>query len=169
MWTRFMAPGSLAKVKDEVERLCKTIWEPSSSPIASPMVVAAKATPPFVRIVGDYRVINKFVKVFHFPIPNVIHEIHKVMRFSLYSDVDFMNAFHQLRLSPESSAYLSVQTPPQIKLAMSLRYLAGGNPLEFCFGYGISDKTFYSLKFGIWNVLEAIYEVTKDDMTQHKK
>jgi hypothetical protein len=109
--TYSVPPALFAKVKDEVERLCKTIWEPSSSPIALPMVVAAKATPPFVRIVGDYRVINKFVKVFHFPIPNVIHEIHKVMRFSLYSDVDFMNAFHQSRLSPESSAYLSVQTP----------------------------------------------------------
>jgi hypothetical protein len=66
---------------------------------------------PFVRLVGDYRVINKYVKVFHFPIPNVIHEIHKVMRFILYSDIDFMNAIHQLRLSLKSAAYLSVQTP----------------------------------------------------------
>lgn len=53
---------------------------------------------------------------------------------------------------------------PQIKLAMTLRYLVGGNPLDICFGYGISDKTFYRLKFGIWNVLEAIYEVTKGDI-----
>jgi hypothetical protein len=27
---------NLHKVRDEVERLCKTIWEPSKSPIASP-------------------------------------------------------------------------------------------------------------------------------------
>jgi hypothetical protein len=53
---------------------------------------------------------------------------------------------------------------PQIKLAMSLRYLVGGNPLDICFGYGLSNKTFYSPKSGIWNVLEAIYEVTKDDI-----
>jgi hypothetical protein len=51
-------PALFDKVRDEVGRLCKTIWEPSKSPIASPMVVAAKATPPFVRWVGDYRVIN---------------------------------------------------------------------------------------------------------------
>jgi hypothetical protein len=47
---------------------------------------------------------------------------------------------------------------------MSLRYLVGGNPLDICFGYGLSNKTFYSPKSGIWNVLEAIYEVTKDDI-----
>lgn len=48
---------------------------------------------------------------------------------------------------------------PSIKLAVTLRWLAGGSHLDICFGYGISTSTFYNSQNGIlWKTLEYISE-----------
>jgi len=58
----------------EVKRFQTYLWTPSRSPIASPIVIAPKATSPFIRICGDYVQINKCIENGHYPIPNVPHE-----------------------------------------------------------------------------------------------
>ena len=50
------------------------------------------------------------------------------------------------------------------KLAVALRYLAGGNYLDICMAYGISKNTFFSNRCGVWKTIEAIYQVTKDEI-----
>ena len=46
---------------------------------------------------------------------------------------------------------------PRIKLAVTLRWLAGGSHLDICFGYGLSTSAFYNYEHGIlWKTLEAI-------------
>ena len=47
--------------KEEFERLQKYFYAPSTSPIASPLVIAPKATAPFIRYCGDYREVNKYI------------------------------------------------------------------------------------------------------------
>ena len=101
----------LEPAKREFDRMCQYMYEPSSSPIASPIVVAPKATPPYVRLCGDYRAVNKYVKSFHFPIPDVIKELHKAAGFTCFIDLDVKNAFHGIRIHEETSRILSVQTP----------------------------------------------------------
>ena len=71
-------PAAIYEVsRKEFLRLLTYFYEPSNSSITSPIVVAPKATSPFVRICGDYRQINKLLKIFNFPIPDVLKELHK--------------------------------------------------------------------------------------------
>jgi hypothetical protein len=81
------------------------------SPVASPLVIAPKATPPYIRFCGDYVAVNKFIITHHGYIPNVEHEIQKIKGFTIFIDLDMANAFHQLLLGPVTSARLSVVTP----------------------------------------------------------
>ena len=65
---------------------------------------------PFIRICGDYRIINRYVKPNNYPIPDVIKEIHKAASFPIFIDLDVKNAFHHIMLERKTSEYLSVQT-----------------------------------------------------------
>ena len=54
---------------------------------------------------------SELIKVFNYPIPEVLKELHKASQFSVFVDLDVRNAFHNIKLHPETSAILSVQTP----------------------------------------------------------
>ena len=105
-------PAAIAEsTRKECERMRTYFFRPSTSPVSSPLVVAPKATYPFVRLCGDYRVLNKYIESFHYPIPHVIHQLHRVAMFNVFSDLDVTNAFHGLRIGDKTSRMLSVQTP----------------------------------------------------------
>ena len=57
--------------KTEFDRMRTYFYETSTSPIACPLVIAPKATAPFIRLCGDYRPINSFITVSQEPIPHV--------------------------------------------------------------------------------------------------
>jgi hypothetical protein len=95
----------------EFERLKKYFYTDSESAIASPLVIAPKATYPFIRFCGDYRRINEFIEIPQQPIPIVAHELTKAAKFRYYVDLDMANSFHQIPLSREFSELLSVVTP----------------------------------------------------------
>ena len=95
----------------EFERLCKYIYRASTSPYASPLVVASKNTKPFIRFCGDYRWLNMHVQSPQAYIPRVQYEIEKLIRFKIWLDIDLTNAFHQFKLAPETSRRLAIQTP----------------------------------------------------------
>lgn len=104
-------PKLFPAAQAEFQRLCKYFYKPSNSPIASCIVIAPKATKPFIRYCGDYVLINKYIVVGHYPIPNVQHSLEKILKFRLFLDIDLANAFHQIKIGPLTSARLSVQTP----------------------------------------------------------
>jgi hypothetical protein len=104
-------PKLFANAKIEFERLTKYMYTPSNSPIASPLVIAPKSTAPYIRFCGDYVFINGFIYLGNHPIPIVRHELNKIILFAYFVDVDMMNSFHQFRLSPYTSALLSIQSP----------------------------------------------------------
>jgi hypothetical protein len=104
-------PKLLATAKTEFDRLCQYMYVPSTSDIASPLVIAPKDTPPFVRFCGDYPRINKYIEIGHFPIPHVMRELEKLAGFKLFLDLDLVNAFHQFRLDALTSERLSIVTP----------------------------------------------------------
>ena len=81
------------------------------SPIASCLVIAPKATEPFIRLCGDYREINQYVAIPHVYIPHVQRILEKAKEFSVLVDLDITNSFHQIPLEPVTSARLSIQTP----------------------------------------------------------
>ena len=83
----------------------------SDSPIASPLVIAAKGTAPFIRMCGDYRWVNKYIRVGNYYIPHVMKELCKASDFLYFIDIDLTNAFHQIILGLRTSMNLSVATP----------------------------------------------------------
>ena len=95
----------------EFQRLLKYFYIPSDSPIASCLVIAPKATSPFIRFCGDYVAINKFIITGHYPIPYVQLSLEKITSFKIFLDFDMVNSFHQIKLAQETSEKLSVQTP----------------------------------------------------------
>lgn len=95
----------------EFDRLLKYFYVPSDSPIASCLVIAPKATAPFIRFCGDYVTINKYIVTGHYPIPNVRLTLEKISKFKIFLDFDMVNSFHQIKLAQETSEKLSVQTP----------------------------------------------------------
>ena len=108
---RYVNPKLMPALTLELERLFKYIYVPSTSPTVSPMVSASKATAPFIRVCGDYVGINRGIKMFHHPIPNVLHALEKAKGFKLFADVDMANSFHQMPIGRATSELLSLQTP----------------------------------------------------------
>ena len=95
----------------ELDRLRTYLFEPSESPIVSPIVVAYKATAPFIRVCGDFTWLNKHIVMPIIPIPHVLNSLAKIANFKYFIDVDVTNAFHQIRLGPITSRNLSIITP----------------------------------------------------------
>ena len=107
--SRPVNPKLYEHAKKDFDRLSTYIYKESVSPWASPLVIAPKATAPFIRLCGDYRWLNPMVVLPQAYIPHVQHEIEKAMRFSVFLDIDMTNSFHQLVLSEETSRRLAVQ------------------------------------------------------------
>ena len=97
--------------KSEFDRMRTYFYESSTSPIASPLVIAPKATAPFIRLCGDHRPVNPFVSIPQEPIPHVQHAIAKAAGFKIFVDLDMTNSFHQIPISLSSSNLLTVSTP----------------------------------------------------------
>jgi hypothetical protein len=104
-------PRLYEHAKKEFDRLKGYFYTESNSPIASPLVIAPKATKPFIRFCGDYVEVNKHVHIGHYPIPKVIYALEKAAGFSMFLDIDMTNSFHQIPLAEKTSNILSVQTP----------------------------------------------------------
>ena len=105
-------PRLYATAKSEYDRLCGYFYRPSDSPISSPLVVAPKATFPFIRFCGDYsNTVNRYTSAANYPIPKVLHSLEKIVKYKVFLDFDLTNGFHQFRLDDETSRLLSVQTP----------------------------------------------------------
>ena len=109
--SRPINPNLYENARKEFDRLKKYMYKDSTSPWASPLVIAPKATAPFIRFCGDYRWLNQLVILPQAYIPHVQHEIEKAMGFKIFLDIDMTNSFHQLVLSEETGRKLAVQTP----------------------------------------------------------
>ena len=108
---RFISPRIYQQCEKEFKRLMKYFYRMSTSPIASNLVVAPKATPPFIRFCGCYIKINQYILTHYGYIPNIQYEIMRIMGYKIFMDIDLVNAFHQRRLAELTSAALSLITP----------------------------------------------------------
>ena len=95
----------------EVKRLQTYLWVPSNSPVASPLVVAPKATDPFIRNCIDLTYMNKFMELPAYPMKHVFQNLNKIRGFKYFLDLDLTNGYHQLKLGSITSDRLSVITP----------------------------------------------------------
>jgi hypothetical protein len=108
---RNVNPRLLDAAKLEFERLKQYMYVDSNSDICSPLVIAPKATKPFIRYCGDYVKVNTHIEIGHYPIPEVVKSLEKIWGFKIFVDLDMVNSFHQIKLADTTSQRLSVQTP----------------------------------------------------------
>ena len=80
--------------KAEFERMKSYFYEHSNSTIASPLVIAPKATAPFIHLCGDYQPVNPYVFISQEPIPHVQQALAKAAGFKVFVDLDLTNTFH---------------------------------------------------------------------------
>ena len=112
---RPIRPELYEPAKKEFDRLATYMYETDpaicTSEIASPLVIAPKATEPYCRFCGDYRRVNQHIGIPKQPIPIVVHELTKAANYKIYVDLDMTNSFHQVPLADNFSQVLSIQTP----------------------------------------------------------
>jgi len=94
--TRKFPPSILDIAKKEFDRLRSDFLKPSTSPVALNITVAFKATPPYVRICGDFRIVNKYIKTNHGPLHDLRLNIDRIADYAIFADIDPKNGFHQL-------------------------------------------------------------------------
>ena len=91
--------------------LDKSLFEMSYKAMyTSPIVIAKKATPPYFRVAIDYRWINQFVRMIQAHTPVILQELHKAQGWEVFADIDWTEAFHQIRLDAATSEMLSIVT-----------------------------------------------------------
>ena len=77
--SRPINPRLYEHAKKEFDRLTRYMYRHSTSPWASPLVIAPKATKPFIRFCGDYRWLNAYVLKTQAYIHRVQYEVEKAM------------------------------------------------------------------------------------------
>ena len=108
---RPIADHLFSTCKEEFDRLRGYLYIDSDSEISSPLVVAPKATPPYVRFCGDYVQKNKLLQCPQGSNFNVRDKVAKIKGYSYFGEFDMKNAFHQIKLAERTSNLLSVTTP----------------------------------------------------------
>jgi hypothetical protein len=68
---RRLNPKIFELTRKEIERMCTYMYEDSNRPIAVPLVVAPKATAPFIRVCRDYVWTNKWIVSECYFIPHI--------------------------------------------------------------------------------------------------
>ena len=110
-------PDVVIVAKKEVEHLKRIgFWVFSDSHIASSMLVAPKATDPWIRLVTDYAWLTPHLSVPKHPLKHVKDSLAFMSngdpatgeRWESYCDLDMMASFHQFRIDEPSSYRLSV-------------------------------------------------------------
>lgn len=109
--TRPINPKLQTASLEEFRRLCKYFYEACNYPLDTPLVIAPKATAPFVRFCGNYKWVNRHIVPDRFPIPYVFTKVSRIAQHRVFVDIDWTNAFHQHTLACQSFHVLAVQTP----------------------------------------------------------
>ena len=63
------------------------------SEFASPIVLAPKSSVPYVRFCGNYQETNMYLSAGHQYIPMVEHELHKIIKYRIFLDMDIKNGW----------------------------------------------------------------------------
>ena len=92
--SRIVSPKLIKNAKLEFNRLKQYIYVDSDSHIASPLVITPKATAPYIRLCGDYREINKYIKCPADAIPYPLKKVQDAQKFLFFCDIDMTNSFH---------------------------------------------------------------------------
>ena len=101
--------------RQEMERqirdlLSKGLIEPSSSPFASPILFVRKKDGS-LRMCIDYRGLNKLTVKNKFPLPRIDDLLDHLQGAAVFSNLDLMSGYHQLRIDPGDVPKTAFRSP----------------------------------------------------------
>jgi len=85
------------------------------------------------------------------------HRMFRMSRFSFYALLDLILPL--INRFPSATVGSGGLISPKTRLAVTLRWLAGGSYQDICFAFGISVSSFYSDRGVLWPTIEAIDKV----------
>jgi hypothetical protein len=92
-----------------IDNLNKGFIVNSSSPFASPVLFVKKPNGG-LRFCVDYRKLNSLTRNDPYPIPRIDELISRVSKAKLFTKIDIRQAFHRIRMDPESEEYTTFRT-----------------------------------------------------------
>jgi Reverse transcriptase (RNA-dependent DNA polymerase) len=88
------------------ELLEQGMLKPVVTDFASPFVIVKKIDG-IDRVCIDYRELNKMTERDIYPLPVIHSSMQHMKKFRVFSKIDLLLAYHQIRVSPESEKYTS--------------------------------------------------------------
>jgi hypothetical protein len=89
--------------------LAKGFITPSQAPFAAPVLFARKGDGS-LRFCVDYRKLNQYTKKNRYPLPLIDETLVRLARAKVYTKLDIRQAFHRIRMSPESEELTAFRT-----------------------------------------------------------
>ena len=120
------------KVQDELDRLVdlEVLNKVDYSEWAAPIVVVNKPNGK-VRICGDYKALNRLIKVDQHPIPTLDVLLNKLQGGRFYSKIDLADAYLQLELDDEAKKLCVINTPFGLFQCNRMCFGAASSPAQF--------------------------------------
>ena len=106
-----MSPAELAEVKSQVQDLLERgLIEPSTSAYGAPILFVKKKTGE-LRMVVDYRALNKLTVKNRYPLPRIDDLFDKLHGAQCFTSLDAASGFHQILLKPKDRPKTAFRTP----------------------------------------------------------
>ena len=106
-----LSPAELAEVKSQVQDLLKRgLIEPSTSAYGAPILFVKKKTGE-LRMVVDYRALNKLTVKNRYPLPRIDDLFDKLHGAQYFTGLDAASGFHQILLKPGDRPKTAFRTP----------------------------------------------------------
>ena len=106
-----LSPREKAEVEDHVAKLlAKGLAQPSNSPYGAPILFVPKPDGS-LRMVVDYRSLNKLTVKDKYPIPRIDDLIDHLRGAKVFSALDLTQGYYQLRIAPEDVHKTAFTTP----------------------------------------------------------
>lgn len=106
-----LSPLELRTLKDQLKEMLEAgLIQPCASPYGAPVLFVKKADGS-LRMVIDFRALNKKVIRDRFPMPLIADLLDKVGAAKYFSKLDLMNGFYQVRIADDSRGKTIINTP----------------------------------------------------------